>query len=114
MLLTLKNIESSRNRALKCSIYRGERIAKYDYSGNNGEIIKMFMSDDAKIADYKTIMAEFAKTVTQQIRNTDYGQIVADVGQYAAMKGYDAIALNGYMKHDYVILLNRAKGIVEE
>lgn len=91
-----------------------ERIAKYDYSGNNGEIIKMFMSDDAKIADYKTIMAEFAKTVTQQIRNTDYGQIVADVGQYAAMKGYDAIALNGYMKHDYVILLNRAKGIVEE
>lgn len=41
-------------------------------------------------------------------------QILADVGQYAAMKGYDAIVLNGFQGHDYVILLNRSKAIVKE
>lgn len=32
---------------------------------------------------------------------------------YAAIKGYDAIALNGFQNKDYVLLLNRTKCIVE-
>lgn len=94
-----------------------ESIAKGDYAGDNGTVIEMILDNSAKIADYRTILQEFIETGIPKIFGTErenYQLILADVGQYAAMKGYDAIALNGFQGHDYVILLNRAKAIVKE
>ena len=94
-----------------------ESIAKGDYAGDNGTVIEMILDNSAKIADYRTILQEFIETGIPKIFGTErenYQLILADVGQYVAMKGYDAIALNGFQGHDYVILLNRAKAIVKE
>ena len=44
----------------------------------------------------------------------NYLSIIGDIGQYAALKGYDAIALNGVHNKDFVILLNRAMAIIKE
>ena len=93
-----------------------EDIAKLDYAGNDGKIIKMILKENAKIADYKTIFSEFFETGIPNMigmPNEDYQVIIRDVGQYAALKGYDAIALNGFQNKDYVLLLNRTKCIVE-
>ena len=77
----------------------------------------MVLDDSAKIADYRTFLQEFIETEIPRTfgkERENYQLILADVGQYAAMKGYDAIALNGFQGHDYVILLNRSKAIVKE
>lgn len=94
-----------------------ESIAKGDYAGDSGSVIEMVLDDSAKIADYRTILQEFIETGIPRTfgkERENYQLILADVGQYAAMKGYDAIALNGFQGHDYVILLNRSKAIVKE
>lgn len=95
-----------------------ESIAKSgSYAGNDGSIIEMILADDAKIADFVEIFTEFESTGIPKIigmPKEDYQYIIRDVGQYAAVKGYDAIALNGYRNQDYVVLLNRKKAIVKE
>ncbi len=92
-------------------------VAKEAYAGDSGTVIEIFLDDSSKIADYKTILREFIETGIPKIFGNErelYQLILADVGQYAAMKGYDAIALNDFQGHDYVILLNRTKAIVKE
>ena len=86
------------------------------YSTANGKIFEATLSDDAKVVDYLTIYREYIKTgIPQKIGNREIWQhILGDVGQYAAVKGYDAIATNGFQNHDYIILLNRTKCIVKE
>ncbi len=88
-----------------------------EYAGSDGMVIQMILSDDARVADYLEIATEFEKTGIPQIIGTlseDYQFIIRDLGQYAAVKGYDAIALNGFNNHDYVVLLNREKAIIKE
>lgn len=66
-----------------------EDIAKLDYAGNDGKIIKMILKENAKIADYKTIFSEFFETGIPNMigmPNEDYQVIIRDVGQYAALK----------------------------
>lgn len=92
-----------------------EEIAKWEYAGANGKVIEIIISEDAKIADYQTIFQEYLETGIPNLIGfgEDYQIILSDVGQYAAIKGYDAIALNGYSGNDYVVLLNRTKAIVK-
>lgn len=93
-----------------------KEIAQGDYAGQNGALIEAVLNDTAIVADYKTIYQEFWDTgIPRAIKGKeDYQLILGDVGQYAAVKGYDAIALNGFQGHDYVILLNRTKAIVRD
>lgn len=94
-----------------------EDIAKRaEYAGIAGTIIEMVLTDDAKIVDYCEIANEYIEIQKMRMKNSSetYFQIIADVGQYAAIKGYDAIAANGFQGHDYVVLLNRTKAIVKE
>lgn len=93
-----------------------KNIAKQYYAESGEAIIEMVLDDSAKIADYKTIFDEFLKTglATNFNKTEDFQFILADIGQYAAVKGYDAIALNGFNNLDYVVLLNRSKAIVRE
>ena len=43
-----------------------------------------------------------------------YQDILGNVGAYAAVKGYDAILLNGFQNKQHVVILNRGKVIVKE
>ena len=91
-----------------------KNIAK-EYAGIDGEIIEMVMDKSAKIVDYETIFKEYFETgipTTIGNKREDYHDIIADVGQYAAMKGYDAIQLNGFNGNNHFILLNRTKAII--
>jgi SPP1 gp7 family putative phage head morphogenesis protein len=93
-----------------------ESLATGEYAGNGGAVIEALLDKSSKIADYQTINKEFYETGIPKIMGLpkeDYQMIIRDVGQYAAVKGYDAIALNGYQGHDYVILLNRTKCIIK-
>ncbi len=91
-------------------------LALKDYAGNGGALIEMVLDGTSRIADYKTIYQEFLNTGIPKNfgQKEDYELILGDVGQYAAIKGYDAIALNGFQDKDYWVLLNRTKAIVKE
>lgn len=92
------------------------RETAQSYAGDEGALIEAILSDGARIADYKTIYQEYLETGIPKIfaEREEFQQILGDVGQYAAVKGYDAIALNGFQGHDYVVLLNRRTAIVKE
>lgn len=88
-------------------------------SGNthNGEIMEMLLSEKAKVVDFREIFTEFEKTGIPRIigiPKEDYQIIIRDVGTYAAIKGYDAIALNGFQNKNHVVILNRGKVIIKE
>ncbi len=91
-------------------------IALGDYAGLGGALIEAVLDETSRVADYKTVYQEFLDTGIPRIigEKEDYQLILGDVGQYAALKGYDAIALNGFLGRDYVVLLNRTKAIVRE
>ena len=94
-----------------------ESIASGEYAGQGGKIIQAILTEDAKVADFEELFKEYFDTGLPKIiglPKEDYQFIIRDVGQYAATKGYDAIALNGYQGKDYTVLLNRAKCIVKE
>ena len=96
---------------------KDESIAQVNYAGVDGEMILSVLSDDARIADYATLYKEFMETGIPQIigdAKEDYQDIIRDIGFYASIKGYDAIATNGFLGHDYVVLLNRKKVVVRE
>ena len=44
----------------------------------------------------------------------DYEELLNNLGAYASIKGYDAIALNGFQGKTHVLILNRGKVIVKE
>ena len=92
-----------------------ESVARGEYAGIDGAVIEALLVDGAKTADYKAIYQEYMETGIPRLvgAKEDYQFIIGDVGQYAAVKGYDAIALNGYQNHDYVVVLNRSKCIVK-
>lgn len=94
-----------------------ESIASGEYTGQGGKIIDAILTEDAKVADFEELFKEYFDTGLPKIiglPKEDYQLIIRDVGQYAATKGYDAIALNGYQGKDYTVLLNRSKCIVKE
>ena len=64
--------------------------------------------------DFKTIFSEYREINSLSKSKEDWQYVVGDVGQYAAIKGYDAIATNGYRGHDYMVVLNRTKLILKE
>lgn len=94
-----------------------EEIAeKIDYKGIDGVIIEAVMVDDARLVNYMDIALEFEQIGIFRMRGVTeaYLNIIRDLGQYAALKGYDAIDMNGFNGHDYIVLLNRKKVIVKE
>nr|DAG32023.1 MAG TPA: minor capsid protein [Bacteriophage sp.] len=91
-----------------------EKNIAQKYAGEKGEMITALLSQDTNIADFKTVFSEYIKINPLSKVKEDWQYIIQDVGQYAAIKGYDAIATNGYRGHNYIIMLNRAKLIVKE
>lgn len=98
-----------------------KKIAEYyAYNSGNthkGEIMEMLLDESAKIADFKSIFKEFEKTGIPKIIGVPkeaYQEVIRDVGTYAAIKGYDAIALNGFQNKNHFVILNRGKVIIKE
>lgn len=81
--------------------------------------MEMYLDKDAKIADYKKLFLEYEKTgITAKLAQfkelKDYEQLLNNLGAYASIKGYNAIALNGFQGKIHVLILNRGKVIVKE
>ena len=94
---------------------RTEAAAK-DYMEKNGKIITALLKDNARVADYREIAAEYWEVRNRVERGTVVSDILNDCGQYAAIKGYDAISIDRVFgsRHDYILVLNRGKCIVKE
>ena len=103
----------------------GESAFNYNRNAvgkNNGDknvsILRIIPSNEVKFADYKELWTEWFDLKEQRAKISDcdeeYYYILKNIGIYAMLKGYDAIALNGFGGFDYVIILNRGKFIVEE
>ncbi|MBR5593907.1 MAG: minor capsid protein [Bacteroidaceae bacterium] len=91
-------------------------VAHGQYAGAGGEVIEIVLDKKAKVADFRTICSEFWETGIHKIiglPTEDYQYVIRDVAQYAAVKGYDAVALNGWQGQDHVIVLNRTMCIVK-
>lgn len=89
------------------------------YAGkdDSGRIIEMLLTDDVKTVDFVEIFTEYEKTGIPKIvgnKPETYQDILGNVGAYAAVKGYDAILLNGFQNKQHVVILNRGKVIVKE
>ena len=72
---------------------------------DNGKIMKMILADDVKTVDYKEIFLEYEKIEGSKKtwdKKEEYQKVISDVGSYAAMKGYDAILLNGFQNKHHV------------
>ncbi len=84
---------------------------------SNGEIMEMLLLDDAKTISFPDIYLEYEKTgipgLTANKREA-FQDVIGDVGVYAAIKGYDAILLDGFQNKHHVVILNRSKVIVKE
>lgn len=91
----------------------------YDaYGDGGGELLEMILSPNAKIVSYKDIIEEWANSGvnTKKVENmTIFDDFIGDVGNFAALKGYDAIDVDSFQKgHDYVVILNRGALIVKK
>ena len=49
-----------------------------------------------------------------KIQKEHWEYILASLSEYAALAGYDAIAMNGFNNNDHIIVLNRGKVVVKE
>lgn len=84
---------------------------------NKGMIMEMLLEEGTRTISFFDIMVEFEKVrVPMKGDKTTnmYQKVISDVGTYAAIKGYDAILLDGFHNHEHVIILNRGKVIVKE
>ncbi|WP_448916582.1 phage minor head protein [Eubacterium ramulus] len=86
---------------------------------NQGIMLKSLLSKDAKVVKYKDIVKEYSGTGADIAKmkkgdNTEaWEDILRSVGEFAAIKGYDAIDMAGAMNKKHVIVLNRGKVIIE-
>ena len=88
---------------------------------NNQEVmLKAILSKDAKVVKYKDIVKEYSSTGADVAKikkgdNTEaWEDILRSVGEFAAIKGYDAIDMAGAMNKKHVIVLNRRKVVIEK
>jgi SPP1 gp7 family putative phage head morphogenesis protein len=94
-----------------------KKVAMY-YAGDttNGQIMEMILDDGAKIVSYFDILSEWGETEIYKIplnKREAYQQVIDNVGAYAAIKGYDAIALDGWQRKNHIVILNRSKVIIK-
>lgn len=98
-----------------------ESVAQmYKKENQHGAIICATLMKSAKIADYRMILKEYSLTKADvaQLKYKDLKErweyILASVGEYAVLAGYDAIAMNGFNQNDHIIVLNRGKVVIKE
>lgn len=69
---------------------------------------------------YKDIIKDYSSTGADVARqkkgnNTEaWEDILSSVSEFAAIKGYDAINMDGALGQKHIIVLNRGKVVIEE
>ncbi len=93
----------------------------FDTGDGNGEIMKMILKDNVKVVSYMDILTEYDKTgikreiiLKKKSEIEEYKNVLGDVANYASIKGYDVIALNGFHDKEHYVILNRGKVIIEK
>lgn len=87
---------------------------------NQGVMLKALLSKDAKVVKYKDIIKDYSSTGADVARqkkgnNTEaWEDILSSVSEFAAIKGYDAINMDGVLGQKHIIVLNRGKVVIEE
>lgn len=82
--------------------------------------ITAVLSGDSKIADYAEIVRAYSETGADVARvkkgdNTEaWEDVLFSVGEFASIKGYDAISMNGAMGQEHIIVLNRGKVVIKD
>lgn len=89
-----------------------------------GEVMKMILKPEAKVVTYKDIMQEMDKERRKFIMQVNISnpseyekktlEILQDPGTFAAIKGYDAISLDGYRNQYHYVIQDRSKLIVSK
>ena len=86
---------------------------------NQGVMLKATLSKDAKIIKYNDIVKEYSSTGADVAKlkkgdNTDaWEDILQSVSEFASIKGYDAIDMDGALGQKHVMILNRGKVVIE-
>lgn len=87
---------------------------------SHGVILKAILKADAKVAKYEDIIKEYASTGADVAKykkgeNTEaWEDVVQSVSEFAAIKGYDAIDMDGAFGQKHVIILNRGEVVIEK
>lgn len=89
-----------------------------------GEVMKMILKPDAKIVTYEDIMQEMDRERIKFVKKVKMSnltetekyslKILQDPGTFAAIKGYDAINLDGYHSEYHYVIQDRSKLIVSK
>ncbi len=103
---------------------KGAAKVASSYAGEDGEVLRMTLRSDARIANYEDVLSEyrndrnalkeglFSETNKEErLRLTAYALIKNDIGRWAMGKGYDAIKLP---YANIYIILNRTSVRVQE
>ena len=86
------------------------------YAGRNGAVLQMKVPKTAKLVDFDTI-EDLYRVSKLTDYNSGYHSVIAEVGTYAALLGYDGIRVPGAIPsrgEDFIVLLNRGKAVVNE
>lgn len=91
---------------------------KAEEYNNQDVMLRATLSKNAKIVDYSEIVKEYSLTgadIAKQRKGDAteaWEDILATSSEYAAIKGYDAIRMNGALGQNHIIVLNRGVVIV--
>ncbi len=98
--------------------YFSPDISEADKYNNQGIMLCAALDKDARVVKYEDILSEYSRTgadVAKQKKgdNTEaWEDILSTLGEYAALKGYDAIDMAGIFGQNHIIVLNRGKVVV--
>lgn len=83
-----------------------DRMTAVGYSDRTtGSVVRAALPKYAKIGQYNALAAEVQKLMGHPAASLDNREVFADVGRYAASRGYDALVVGGY---GYYVVLNRS------
>jgi hypothetical protein len=90
-------------------------VAKYN---NQGVIIEATLAEESRIVYYNDVLREYCEIGADKIKNSKSKEpwqfLISTIGEFAALKGYDAIDMNGMFGQKHIIVLNRGMLIINE
>lgn len=98
--------------------YFSPDISVADKYNNQGVMLYAALGKDARVVKYEDILSEYSSTGADVAKpkkgdNAEaWEDILSTIGEYAALKGYDAIDMAGIFGQNHIIVLNREKVVV--
>lgn len=81
-------------------------------------IIEATLAKESRIVYYINILREYSDIDADKIKNSKskepWQHLISTIGNFAALKGYDAIDMDGIFGQKHIIVLNRGMLIINE